>query len=64
MINSPNKTIEDLPSILQPSDIQNFLGISKTKTYELVSSKQFHVVKIGRLFKVPKESFVRWFEGK
>jgi excisionase family DNA binding protein len=64
MTNNPYKTIDDLPTVLEPLDIQNFLGISKTKAYELVASKQFHVVKIGRLFKVPKESFVKWFLGE
>lgn len=57
-------TIEDLPPVLNAADIQRFLNISKTKSYELMKSEQFHVVKIGRLYRVSKESFVNWFLGQ
>jgi excisionase family DNA binding protein len=55
--------IEDLPEVIEPLDLKDFLKISKTAAYELVKSKQFHVVKIGRTFKVPKRAFQQWFEG-
>ncbi|UKS25008.1 helix-turn-helix domain-containing protein [Paenibacillus sp. HWE-109] len=56
--------IEDLPEVLEVADIKTFLGISKTAAYELVNSKAFHVVKIGRTYKIPKKAFAEWFEGK
>jgi excisionase family DNA binding protein len=56
--------IDDLPEVIEPLDLKDFLKISKTAAYELVKSKQFHVVKIGRTFKVPKKAFQQWFEGQ
>jgi excisionase family DNA binding protein len=64
MGNGLDKSIDDLPNVLDVCDIQEFLGLSKTKAYDLVNSKDFHVVKIGRLFKIPKESFSNWFLGQ
>jgi predicted DNA-binding transcriptional regulator AlpA len=58
------KTIEDLPEVLEATHIQEFLKISKSAAYDLMKSKQFHVFKIGRLMKAPKEAFVEWVEGK
>lgn len=57
-------TIEELPEVLNVSHVQKFLGISKNAAYELVNSKSFHVVKIGRIYKIPKKSFAQWFEGQ
>ncbi len=56
--------IEDLPEIMEPYHIQAFLGIGKTASYDLVKSNQFRVIKIGRIFKIPKEGFVDWLQGK
>lgn len=49
-------------------DVQKILGISKTKIYaylEEVYQKQepFKVIKIGRLYKIPKEHFDKWVSG-
>lgn len=55
--------IQELPEVLEVSDIKTFLGISKTAAYELVNTKAFHVVKIGRTYKIPKKTFLEWFEG-
>lgn len=50
-------------------DIQKFLGLGRSKTYEYlqdVYKKQepFRVIKIGKLFRVPKQSFDIWICGK
>lgn len=57
------RTIENLPDVLEPSDIKEYLKISKTAAYQLVQSNQFHVVKVGRKYKIPKNAFIKWFEG-
>ena len=56
-------TPNELPEVLEVADIRDFLKISKTAAYDLVKSNQFHVVKVGRTFKIPKKSFLCWFEG-
>ncbi|MGO4181815.1 helix-turn-helix domain-containing protein [Paenibacillus sp. TAF43_2] len=55
--------IEDLPDILEVDDIRSYLGISKTAAYNLVKSGEFHVVKVGRIFRIPKKSFQTWLQG-
>ena len=49
-------------------DIQQLLGIGRSKCYtylEAVYQKQepFRVIKIGKLFRVPKQSFDNWLNG-
>jgi len=49
-------------------DIQKQLGLGRSKTYEYleeVYKKQepFRVIKIGKLVRVPKQSFDAWLNG-
>ena len=44
-------------------EIQAMLGISKDTAYELINSGSFRVLRVGKNFKIPKESFNRWLEG-
>lgn len=49
-------------------DIQKLLGIGRSRCYtylEEVYKKQepFRVIKIGKLFRVPKQSFDNWLNG-
>jgi len=50
-------------------DIQRILGIGKSKSYtfleEIYKQKNppFRVLKIGKLFRVPKNSFDQWLNG-
>lgn len=55
--------IDDLPPVLKVEDIQKFLTIGRNQAYDLCNSGQFHVVKVGRSIKIPKEPFVNWFLG-
>ena len=50
-------------------DIQNVLRIGRSKTYQFLEKvyteqSPFRVIKIGKLFRVPKESFDTWFNGE
>ena len=50
-------------------DIQKLLAIGRSKTYDYldeVYKKQqpFRVIKIGKLFRVPKHSFDSWLYGQ
>lgn len=55
--------------VYDAEDIQRILGLGRSKTYEFlgeVNKKQnpFRVIKIGRLYKVPKDSFDKWINGE
>lgn len=50
------------------SDIQKLLGLSRNSTYSWLSAvykvqSPFKVLKIGKLYKVPKSSFDKWIEN-
>lgn len=49
-------------------EIQQLLGIGRTKIYAYIegvykSQEPFRVIKIGRSYRIPKESFDKWING-
>lgn len=49
--------------------IQAVLKLGKSKTYQYLAQvyekqEPFRVIKIGKLFRVPKQSFDDWFYGR
>jgi hypothetical protein len=63
MVQSKYQNKEELPCVLDAKDIKEFLGIGVNQSYELLHSKQFHVVKIGRTYRVDKDVFIKWLQG-
>ncbi len=56
------------PAVYTAAEIQGFLQLGRTKTYDFLESvyeKQnpFRVLKIGRIFRIPKADFDRWLAG-
>ncbi|HIT87040.1 MAG TPA: helix-turn-helix domain-containing protein [Candidatus Coprocola pullicola] len=49
-----------LPLILDVTDIQHIMGISRASAYELVHTPGFPAVRSGRLIKVSKRAFFDW----
>jgi len=58
------RTEEMLPSVLTSMDIQKFLGIGMSQTYDLLNSNQFHSVRAGKRFLVARPVFIEWLEGR
>lgn len=58
------KDLNDYPDVLNVDDIQRILGIGRRQAYELVASKQFHTVRVGKRIKILKAVFVRWLYGE
>lgn len=52
----------ELPAVLTVRQIQQLLGISKAKAYELVHRRNFPVIYFGKAIRVPKEALVKWLE--
>ena len=51
------------------NDIQKLLGVSKSSVYTFLDQvykiqEPFRVLKIGKLYRVPKESFNNWINKK
>ena len=54
--------------VYEVTDIQQLLGVGRNTVYVFLeevykSQKPFRVFKIGKLYKVPKESFDLWING-
>ena len=55
--------------VYMASDIQIALGLGKSKTYEFLDKVYkdkgpFRVIKVGKLVRVPKDSFDNWINGE
>ena len=60
-----NKTAYDqLPIMLNANAIAQTLGISRAGAYELMHSKGFPTLRIGKRMMVNKEQFINWVEMK
>ena len=56
------RDMRDLPAVLTMKTVQDVLGISRPKTYELAHTHGFPVVRFGRAIRVPRDAFFRWLE--
>jgi len=53
---------ESYPLLLKAKDAQKILNLSKGKMYELLNSRDFPKVRIGRSFRIPREGLKAWIE--
>ncbi len=51
---------EELPLILSAKDVQEILGISKGKTYELMNAKDFPTIYLNKRMVVSRDAFREW----
>lgn len=56
-------SFDDLPLVLNVQDIAGVLGVSKNTVYELVHSKDFPKITIGKQYRVPREKFLAWLDA-
>ena len=60
-----NKTsYEQLPIMLNADAVSQTLGISRAGAYELMHTKGFPTLRIGKRMMVSKEQFINWVEMK
>ncbi|GLI82599.1 hypothetical protein ANABIO32_02860 [Rossellomorea marisflavi] len=53
---------EEVPEIMTPAHVKEVLGIGRRQTYELIGDAPFPVVKVGKLYKISKQSFFKWLD--
>lgn len=58
-------SVREEPKFFSGAKISNILGLSRSRTYELVCSDDcpFNAVKIGKRVCVPANSFYKWYES-
>ena len=54
--------VKELPEIMTIEQVQQFLGISRPKAYELANMTTFPAVRLGRVIRVPKLALLRWLD--
>ena len=54
---------DSLPLILDVTDIQHIMGMSRASAYELVHTPGVPVVRSGRLIKISKKAFFYWLDS-
>ena len=59
---SQYQSLEQLPLALCASDLAKVLGISRAMAYELMHSKSFPSIKIGKRLTVPKDKLIEWMD--
>ena len=51
---------EELPLVLDMKDIQNVLGISRTRAYKMVQTEGFPAFRSGSNIKISKQALFEW----
>lgn len=55
---------EDLPVMLNADLVAQALGISRAGAYQIMHSKGFPTIRIGRRMVVPKERLLKWIDDR
>lgn len=57
------QSFDQLPLMLNASDISSVLGISKAFAYNLFQLNSFPAISVGKRLMVKKDSFLLWLEN-
>ena len=55
---------DQLPLALGADDVAQVLGISRANAYNLMRSKGFPTLKIGKRMTVPKQKLMEWIDAQ
>ena len=53
-----NQLFEEYPELVSVNDLMNMLGIGRVLAYKLITDKKVKAVKIGREYKIVKNSVI------
>lgn len=49
-----------MQKMLSPKDIQQIFGCSRNKAYQIIESKGFPKIKVGKQYYIPEADLERW----
>ena len=61
-MNSTFTNYDQLPLALNADEVAQVLGISRANAYNLMHSKGFPVLQVGKRLVVPKDKLLDWIE--
>ena len=50
--------------LLKPKEVTQYLGLSKSKVYEMITTGQLPSIRIGRCVRVPAKALEQWVEDQ
>lgn len=54
---------DELPLVMTAKDIAGYLNISLTLSYNVMNSKGFPVMKLGKQLRVTRDNFLSWLNN-
>ena len=57
-----NNIYENLPTVLNATQLATALGISRAGAYQLLNTETFPTLRIGKRLLVPKDKLIDWIE--
>ena len=57
-----NNIYENLPTVLNATQLATALGISRAGAYQLLNKETFPTLRIGKRLLVPKDKLIDWIE--
>jgi len=60
--NNDFKNLSDLPLTLNATQISQILGLSRAGAYNLLGSKNFPTLRVGKRKLVLRDKFIEWME--
>ena len=58
------KNLNEMPEILEISDLMDYLGISRSGAYRLVRKKGFPAFKLLGRYTIQKSSLIKWLRSE
>ena len=55
---------DSMPLVIYVNDIADTLRIGRNVAYELIHSGQIRAVKVGNQYRIPRDSFIEFLNGK
>ncbi len=56
----PPPPLDEQPWLLDSRGVSRLLGISRTKTFQMMATAELPIVRIGRCVRVPREALLHW----
>lgn len=53
----------NFPDCVSVDELQEMLGIKRTKAYEMIKNKEIKAIKLGRDYKIPKINVIAFLIG-
>ena len=58
-----SRYIDEYSDVLTPEEVMSILGIGRNSVYKLLKSKELKSIKIGKLYKIPKNYLLKYLNA-